>query len=78
MNDTVGTLAGGRYNNNDVMVGLILGTGSNACYVEDIHDIPKWTGNPVESGEMVTPFLKLLRSTAEHAVMLSDVMEHAD
>jgi hexokinase len=53
VNDTVGTLAGGRYNNNDVMVGLILGTGSNACYVEDVHDIPKWTGGPVESGEMV-------------------------
>eukprot|EP00243_Klebsormidium_subtile_P002992 TRINITY_DN16126_c0_g1_i1.p1 TRINITY_DN16126_c0_g1~~TRINITY_DN16126_c0_g1_i1.p1 ORF type:complete len:513 (-),score=122.60 TRINITY_DN16126_c0_g1_i1:323-1861(-) len=53
VNDTVGTLAGGRYNNNDVMVGVILGTGSNACYVEDIHDVPKWTGGPVESGEMV-------------------------
>jgi hypothetical protein len=56
----VGTLAGGRYNNNDVMVGLILGTGSNACYVEDVHDIPKWTGGPVESGEMVKFCVKIL------------------
>ncbi|KAH1066436.1 hypothetical protein J1N35_031423 [Gossypium stocksii] len=31
VNDTVGTLAGGRYNNNDVDASVILGTGSNAA-----------------------------------------------
>ncbi|XP_024517345.1 hexokinase-7 [Selaginella moellendorffii] len=42
VNDTTGTLAGGRYWNEDVMAGLILGTGSNACYVEQTSEIPKW------------------------------------
>ncbi|XWS20218.1 hypothetical protein CRYUN_Cryun31cG0081100 [Craigia yunnanensis] len=44
VNDTVGTLAGGRYTNNDVVAAVILGTGSNAAYVERAHAIPKWHG----------------------------------
>ena len=34
LNDAVGTFAGGRYEDEDVMVGVILGTGTNACYLE--------------------------------------------
>ncbi|KAG0621311.1 hypothetical protein M758_3G010400 [Ceratodon purpureus] len=49
VNDTVGTLAGGRYWNDDVMVGMILGTGTNACYVE--RDLPSHA--PSRTGEMV-------------------------
>ncbi|KAG0555139.1 hypothetical protein M758_12G149700 [Ceratodon purpureus] len=49
VNDTVGTLAGGRYWNDDVMVGMILGTGTNACYVE--RDLPSHA--PSKKGEMV-------------------------
>lgn len=41
MNDTVGTLAGARYWDDDVMVAVILGTGTNACYVERMDAIPK-------------------------------------
>ena len=41
INDTVGTLAAGRYNDEDVVIGVILGTGSNAAYVEDASAIPK-------------------------------------
>ncbi|KAI3940921.1 hypothetical protein MKW92_034261 [Papaver armeniacum] len=33
VNDTIGTLAGGRYFNNDVAAAVILGTGTNAAYV---------------------------------------------
>lgn len=51
VNDTVGTLAGGRYWNEDVMVGMILGTGTNACYVE--RDLPSHA--PSRTGEMVSP-----------------------
>lgn len=47
----MGTLAGGRYWNEDVMVGMILGTGTNACYVE--HDLPSHVQSG--SGEMVHP-----------------------
>ncbi|KAK4760734.1 hypothetical protein SAY87_005627 [Trapa incisa] len=53
VNDTVGTLAGGRYNNSDVIAAVILGTGTNAAYVERANAIPKWHGPPPTSGEMV-------------------------
>lgn len=53
VNDTVGTLAGGRYDNKDVAIAVILGTGSNAAYVERAQAIPKWQGPPPKSGEMV-------------------------
>ncbi|KAI3684220.1 hypothetical protein L6452_33441 [Arctium lappa] len=53
VNDTVGTLAGGRYGNSDVCIAVILGTGSNAAYVERAQAIPKWHGPHPKSGEMV-------------------------
>ncbi|XLR57299.1 hypothetical protein HN51_011642 [Arachis hypogaea] len=33
VNDTIGTLAGGRFYNQDVIAAVILGTGTNAAYV---------------------------------------------
>ncbi|KAF5743004.1 hexokinase [Tripterygium wilfordii] len=53
VNDTIGTLAGGRYYNNDVIAAVILGTGTNAAYVERAHAIPKWHGLLPKSGDMV-------------------------
>ncbi|KAF3323530.1 hexokinase-2-like protein [Carex littledalei] len=53
VNDTVGTLVGGRYDDSDVMAGVILGTGSNAAYVERASTISKWHGDLPQSGEMV-------------------------
>lgn len=53
VNDTVGTLAGGRYADNDVVAAVILGTGTNAAYVEHANAIPKWTGLLPRSGNMV-------------------------
>ncbi|OVA12485.1 Hexokinase [Macleaya cordata] len=53
VNDTIGTLAGGRYINNDVIAAVILGTGTNAAYVERANAIPKWHGLLPKSGEMV-------------------------
>ncbi|XP_068636784.1 hexokinase-1-like [Aristolochia californica] len=53
VNDTIGTLAGGRYYDNDVVIAVILGTGTNAAYVERAHAIPKWHGLLPKSGEMV-------------------------
>ncbi|THU51075.1 hypothetical protein C4D60_Mb06t27200 [Musa balbisiana] len=53
VNDTIGTLAGARYYDNDVIVGVILGTGTNAAYVERANAIPKWHGLLPKSGEMV-------------------------
>ncbi|KAK4269309.1 hypothetical protein QN277_022483 [Acacia crassicarpa] len=53
VNDTVGTLAGGRYTQKDVVAAVILGTGTNAAYVEHAQAIPKWHGLMPKSGEMV-------------------------
>ncbi|KAI3952301.1 hypothetical protein MKW92_013312 [Papaver armeniacum] len=41
VNDTIGTLAGGKYLNNDIAAAVILGTGTNAAYVERVHAVPK-------------------------------------
>jgi hexokinase len=54
VNDTVGTLAGGRYWNNDVMIAVILGTGTNACYVERAENVSKFAGELPKSGQMVS------------------------
>lgn len=54
VNDTVGTLAGGRYNfQEETMIGCILGTGTNACYVERADAVKKWKEPLPKSGEMV-------------------------
>ncbi|KAJ9688309.1 hypothetical protein PVL29_014149 [Vitis rotundifolia] len=53
VNDTIGTLAGGRYYNQDVVAAVILGTGTNAAYVERAQSIPKWHGLLPRSGDMV-------------------------
>ena len=39
INDSVGTLAGGCYVDADTKIGVILGTGTNACYVEQSSNI---------------------------------------
>lgn len=41
VNDTVGTLVAHAYEHPQAMIGLILGTGSNACYIEDYENIIK-------------------------------------
>ncbi|XP_042464430.1 hexokinase-2-like [Zingiber officinale] len=53
VNDTIGTLAGGRYHDKDVVAAVILGTGTNAAYVERVEAIPKWQGLLPKSGETV-------------------------
>ena len=39
LNDSVGTLAGGAYEDPNVRLGIILGTGTNACYVERVANL---------------------------------------
>lgn len=60
VNDTVGTLAvasmgasGEHKKDDEVMISVILGTGTNACYVENIDAIPKWQGPKPSSGKMI-------------------------
>lgn len=53
VNDTVGTLAGAEYYDNDAKVAVILGTGTNACYIEKLSAIPKLRGHVSSSGKMI-------------------------
>lgn len=66
VNDTVGTLAGGIYNNNDVVAAVILGTGTNAAYVERAQAIPKWHGLLPKSGDMVSSSFKPFDQSQSH------------
>eukprot|EP01026_Neomeris_dumetosa_P058592 TRINITY_DN5461_c0_g1_i14.p1 TRINITY_DN5461_c0_g1~~TRINITY_DN5461_c0_g1_i14.p1 ORF type:complete len:507 (-),score=87.66 TRINITY_DN5461_c0_g1_i14:342-1862(-) len=49
MNDTVGVLAAEKYQDPDAKVGLIVGTGCNACYVEKVGNVLKWNSEGIES-----------------------------
>lgn len=40
---------------------VILGTGSNAAYVERAQAIPKWHGPLPESGDMVSTFFDIFQ-----------------
>lgn len=53
VNDAVGTLAGAKYWDEDVMVAVILGTGTNACYVERTDAIPKLPNQKSLSGTTI-------------------------
>ncbi|XP_028187513.1 hexokinase-3-like [Glycine soja] len=52
-NDTVGTLALGHYNDSDTVASVIIGTGTNACYLERVDAIIKCQGLLTASGYMV-------------------------
>ena len=43
--EIVGTLVQGAFVDQKCAIGLILGTGSNACYIEDVSKIEKWEGD---------------------------------
>jgi hexokinase len=51
-NDTVGTLVAKSYQDTACDVGVILGTGSNACYPEQMSNISKWRGVS-QKGKMI-------------------------
>ncbi|KAG2202389.1 hypothetical protein INT47_008860 [Mucor saturninus] len=51
VNDTVGTLMAYAYKHPETTMGVIMGTGFNASYYEDMSKVKKWTGNKDE--EMV-------------------------
>ncbi|MHB8829726.1 MAG: hypothetical protein ACYC6Q_09415 [Syntrophales bacterium] len=52
-NDAAGTLAAGRYADSACDLGVILGTGTNACYPEAISRIGKLPGRAFSGGEMI-------------------------
>ena len=53
VNDTVGTLMACAYSDPNTRIGLILGTGSNACYVENLDLVKTWDGDKGEPKQVV-------------------------
>ncbi|RWS11752.1 hexokinase-1-like protein [Dinothrombium tinctorium] len=53
INDTTGTLVSCAHTNKDCCVALIVGTGCNACYMEKLENIEKWTGNYTEPKQVI-------------------------
>jgi len=53
VNDTVGTLAAESYEDQNCDIGIILGTGTNACYVEELPNITKWHGPETRTNRMI-------------------------
>lgn len=62
VNDTVGTLALGHYHDADTVAAVIIGTGTNACYLERPDAIIKCQGLLTTSGGMVSFLLSHLDS----------------
>lgn len=51
VNDTVGTLVAGAYSDQNTRIGLILGTGSNACYLEKTRNIKTLSSQELQECE---------------------------
>jgi len=53
VNDTTGTMMSCGFDDSNVIAGLILGTGTNACYMESLDSVPKWTGDNFDPREVI-------------------------
>jgi len=53
-------LAAAKYADNDAIAAVILGTGTNAAYIDHAQTIPKWHGPLPKSGDMVSVFTSAL------------------
>ncbi|KAK2715280.1 hypothetical protein QYM36_010053 [Artemia franciscana] len=53
LNDTTGTLVQGAFLDRKCAIGLIIGTGSNACYIERVDRVEKWEGTHGDIKEVV-------------------------
>ncbi|XP_046851695.1 hexokinase-2-like isoform X2 [Xenia sp. Carnegie-2017] len=53
VNDTTGTLMSCAWEDQEVTIGLILGTGTNACYMERLENVAKWTGKIDEPKQVI-------------------------
>ena len=54
VNDTVGTLMAAAYSERNVRIGLILGTGSNACYMEELDNVGTWTDDRNDPNQVIS------------------------
>ncbi|CAL1273094.1 unnamed protein product [Larinioides sclopetarius] len=53
VNDTTGTLMSCAHTNSDCRIGLIIGTGCNACYMEKLENVGTWTEDTDEPQQVI-------------------------
>ncbi|XP_077544068.1 hexokinase A isoform X1 [Haemaphysalis longicornis] len=53
VNDTTGTLMSCAHKNKQCRLGLIVGTGTNACYMEKIENVELWNGDKDEPRQVI-------------------------
>ncbi|XP_021956694.1 hexokinase type 2 isoform X2 [Folsomia candida] len=53
LNDTTGTLMACAYKNQDCRIGLIIGTGTNACYIEKLDKVELWNEDHNEPKQVI-------------------------
>lgn len=53
VNDTTGTLMSCAYKNPHCMIGAIVGTGTNACYMERLDNVELWDGPKDEPNQVI-------------------------
>lgn len=53
LNDTTGCLMSCAWHNPKCRIGLIIGTGTNACYLEDIENVELWDGDHGEPRHVI-------------------------
>jgi len=53
VNDTTGTLMSCALTNQNCMIGVIVGTGSNACYMESLDNVELWTEDLNEPKQVI-------------------------
>lgn len=53
VNDTTGTMMSCGFDDHNVVAGLILGTGTNACYMENLDKVDKWDGDNLDPREVI-------------------------
>jgi hexokinase len=53
INDPVGALMSGAHQDKNCHIGLILGTGTNCCYMEDLKNVELWDGDNDEPRQVI-------------------------
>lgn len=53
LNDTVGCLMSCAFHDHDTQIGVILGTGTNACYMETLDRVGTWDGDNNEPKQVI-------------------------
>ncbi|KAK8403190.1 hypothetical protein O3P69_000998 [Scylla paramamosain] len=53
LNDTTGTLMSCAWKNHNCRIGLIVGTGTNACYMEKLEKVELWDGSTDEPPQVI-------------------------